>query len=123
MSDEHITGLTGWFQGGAISCPEDGSLLEVSGTYCIYTQRLTPEEVAALERIFEQLPGISEGANDPPWDYLFYGSDDSAPQILTTSFEPSGIVVHGRLTTERWQEWDSTFRRLVDLAALPRFHE
>ncbi len=120
MNDEYITGLTGWFQGEAHICAENSSLLEVAGTYCIYTQRFTPENSLAFDEIFAQLPSLRSGADEPP---CFYGADETAPQFLTWSNEPSGIVVWGKLMPEQWQEWDEAFRRLVDLAALPRFHE
>lgn len=120
MADEYITGVAGWFQGEVEPWEGDDSLVEVSGTYCIYTQRLTPEQMQILGTIFEQLPGCI-GSDDPPWSYLFYGADDSCRQFLVTGIEPSGVVVWGRLEPHRWQEWDDRFCRLVDRAALPRF--
>jgi hypothetical protein len=120
MDDEYITGLTGWFQGEAIPCIEDGALLKISGTYCIYTLRLTQADEKALEFIYSQLPGRSTGCLDLGF---FYGLGESSPQFLTWSFEPGGIQVWGKLKPHQWKEWDETFRSLVDRAGLPRFYE
>ncbi|HEX9390462.1 MAG TPA: hypothetical protein VF928_04025 [Usitatibacteraceae bacterium] len=80
MDAKYITGLSGWFQGEAEQCADDQSLINVSGIYCIYTQRFTPEHSLALKKVFEQLPGLRSGPDEAP---CFYGANESVPQFLT----------------------------------------
>jgi hypothetical protein len=116
--DEYISGLEGWFQGKVEPCDDNTSLIEISGTYCIDTSRLTEQQLLDLGKIFEQLPSLNVASDGT---LCYFGSEEESSPILSVSFEPSGIVVWGKLTLDQWIEWDGEFRHRVDQAALPRF--
>ncbi len=102
---EHIEGLDGWFQPWAEHETKAGSLIKVGGTYTLYTDRLSEEQLERLGAILTTMPGTAA----------------NGVAGFEVSFEPSGITVCGEATPHQWQVWDATFRAAVDAAKLPRF--
>jgi hypothetical protein len=112
--NSHIEGLDGWFQESNEHDVTARPLVKISGTYTIYTQRLTSGEVEILDRILLELPGRLTGL-------MNYFGDPKEGAGLVASFEPSGIQIFGEVLDHQWNAWDSAFRDAVDRAKLPRF--
>ncbi len=79
----------------------------VERVYAIRFSNFTEAHWKRLDVTYQSLPEFVDYGNcDIPF---WFGTEDS-PLFLSASVEPSGLLVHGRLSAEQWLAWDTKFR-------------
>jgi hypothetical protein len=84
-----------------------GALQPVERVYAIRFSQFRDAEWKRLAQIYSTLPGWADRGKDVPY---WFGLEESPP-FLWASVEPSGLLVHGMLSPEAWEHWDSAFRQ------------
>ena len=106
-----------WFYDNPAVPDSDPALISVERVYCIHVDRLSEVQLAALQAIFESLPGWVASDDLSRW----FRPDETLPPFLWASVEPAGLVVGGTLSRELWSTWDAQFRSAFEHAHLPSF--
>jgi len=82
-------------------------LRPVDRVYAIRFSEFTDAHWKRLSEIYPTLPEWAGHGNDVPY---WFGPEESPP-FLWASVEPSGLYVHGMLSCEAWEQWDTAFRQ------------
>jgi hypothetical protein len=84
-----------------------GELKPVERVYAIQFSEFTEAHTKHLDQVYRSLPEFRGYGTDgtPSW----FGSE-ALPPFLWASVEPSGLLVHGLLSSAQWVAWDTHFR-------------
>jgi hypothetical protein len=96
--------------------PASGKFQPIERVYAIRFSRFTDAHRGRLDEVYQSLPEFVGYGNDgvPYW----FGPEDSPP-FLWASVEPSGLLVHGMLSSQQWLTWDAQFSQ--HLSEFPTF--
>lgn len=100
--------MTLFYDNDAQDIPSSGEFQPVEMVYTIRFSEFTDAHLVRLNEIYQSLPEYMGYGKDgiPYW----FGVGDSPP-FIWASVEPSGLLVHGMLSSRQWLTWDTQFRQ------------